>query len=776
MNTISLNKVAVLGAGVMGAQIAVHFANLGKQVILYDLVSEDAPNALVEGSLKSLTKLQPNPFAVKSAIHLVQAANYQDDLAQLMQCDLVIEAISERFSWKVDLYQKITPYLNEQSVLATNTSGLSIEHLAEVLPDKIRQRFVGMHFFNPPRYMKLVELIPHANTSKEVLHALEGRLTSDVGKGVIIAKDTPNFIGNRIGVFALLTVLHHAEQFQLHPDQVDALTGPLIGRPKSATYRTLDVVGLDTFAHVVQTMHDGLPNDPWHAFFKLPSWIKELVNKGALGSKTKAGIYKKIDGKICVFDIKEGHYRPANTRAAESLKTLLKGKKPQALLLTLKNSELPEARFLWHCYMDLFHYCAYHLDNIAHSMRDVDLAMRWGYGWQQGPFELWNMQGWSLCANDIQQSIQSNKNMVNTPLPEWCGQAPSTLRLYGQSEPHPVYARQYFPDRVYGQAEREITTHFETDAVHYWSVEKNIGVLSFKTKKNTINLAVLEGVQEAIRYAEKDHRALILWQKYDADFSYGANLAEVTTALKEGKRDLVSQTIACFQQTAMALRYAKIPTIAAPRGRVLGGGCELTIHCQQVVAALETYIGLVEVGVGLIPAGGGTKEFAYRASQQAQGHDLNARIQDYFNLIGQATLAQSGLEAKQVGYLQAKDAVVAHQDEILHVAHRYADALSATQYRPPVAQPIKVVGRDGHANILAQLANLCEGQFISDHDYLIGDKLAWVMCGGDLDAGQQVTEDWLLGLELDVFMQLLDTPKTQERIQYTLKNGKPLRN
>ncbi len=604
-NAVSIRRVAVLGAGVMGAQIAAHLANAEVPVVLFDLPAKDGdPNGIVTKAIASMAKLSPAPFAVKERAALIQPANYDQHLEELRNCDLLIEAIAERPDWKAALYQRITPYLNDRAILATNTSGLRLSQLAESVPENLRSRFCGIHFFNPPRYMALVELIPCQTTDPAILDQLETFLVSTLGKGVVRAKDTPNFVANRIGVFSMAATIHHTQAFGLSLDLVDALTGPAIGRPKSATYRTADVVGLDTMGHVFKGSALTLQDDPWRQYFNPPAWLTTLIDKGALGQKTKVGIYAN-KGKQ-VLDPATGEYRDAGAKPDEAVQAILKIKHPAEKFAALRASSHPQAQFLWAIHRDAFHYAATLLADIADNARDVDFAIRWGFGWSMGPFEIWQAAGWKQVAEWIEEDIAAGKAMTRTPLPAWVRQVDGVHRpegsysaaedAYKPRSTLPVYQRQLYPEPVLGEAPPHYgETVFENTGVRLWTTGDDLGVLSFKSKMHVIGDDVLDGVLEALKIAEQRFSGLVLWQT-TAPFSAGANLAQAVPVLMAGDLVTFENTVAKFQQTTAALRYSAIPVVAAAQGLALGGGCEFLMHCDRVVAALESYIGLVEVG------------------------------------------------------------------------------------------------------------------------------------------------------------------------------------
>ena len=792
MKTKNIRKVAILGAGVMGAQIAAHFANAGIAAILFDLAAkEGAKNGIVNKALAGLKKLKPAPLGQASALSLIEPANYQEDLEKLKQADLIIEAVAERMDIKKSVYDMVEDYINEDAIFATNTSGLSINELATVLPSSLQSKFCGVHFFNPPRYMHLVEIIPTDNTKADVISDLEAVLTTVVGKGVIIAKDTPNFIANRIGVFSIVSTMYHGAQFGLPFETIDALTGVLIGRPKSATFRTADVVGLDTLAHTINTMKNGLPNDPWHAHFEQPAWMQTLIEKGALGQKTRAGVYKKKGRDILVLDTESGEYRAQNVELDPRVVDIMKKGQPQDRLTDLHGlTDSPQAQFLWSIFRDLFHYCASQLDSIADTARDIDFAIRWGFGYAQGPFETWQASDWNRMVSLIVDDIDAGKTMASSPMPSWVmkiegahtadGSYSAAESTFKPRSSAVIYQRQLFPDLLISEqgahAKYAGETIHEDDDIRIWHQGDDIAIASFKTKKHIIAEGVLKGLRKAVAMAEKDFKGLIVWQTAEP-FTLGANLAPAAVAITAGQVDAVEQSVDFFQQTSQTLRFSSVPTVMATRGMALGGGCEFSMSATSVVAAFETYIGLVEAGVGLLPAGGGLKEIARRTAKESFGKDLYPMLEHYFKKVAMAAVAGSASEAKEIGFLKADTEVVINAKEILHVAKAKVNYLHSKGYVPPAnEQAIRVAGEPAIANMEMILANMIEGNMISEHDYEIAKRIAIVMSGGYVDADSLVTEQYLLDLERKYFMELIQMPKTLARIEHTLTTGKPLRN
>ncbi len=807
-----IKKVAILGAGVMGAQIAAQCINVGMPVILFDLPSKSDDgkpinkNAIALKAIEGLKKLKPSPLGLSENANLIQAANYEDDLSCLAECDLIIEAIAERLDWKHALYEKVSPHIPQSAIFATNTSGLPIGELAKGFSGDLKKRFCGVHFFNPPRYMHLLELIPATDTDPIVLDALEAFMTSTMGKGVVRAKDTPNFVGNRVGVFSILAVFEEAKKFGLGFDEVDAITGSKLGRAKSATFRTSDVVGLDTMAHVIKTMENALQDDPFSTLFKVPDVVSQLIAKGALGQKTKAGFYRKDGKTVLVLDTATKEYKPSTATIEPLIERILK--KPIAERLELlRNTDDPAAQFLWAIYRDIFHYCAIQLGSIAESAREIDFAMRWGYGWDKGPFEDWQAAGVSQIANWIKEDIDQGKALCKEPLPAWVFTGPvadkqafhtpegswsASSNRYMPRSSLPVYQKQIFRAPLLGDGSPDPrtagTTVYENPDLRAWVDDHQPDVLiaSFKSKMNTFSPDVLNGIQKAVELAELNYSGLVIWQPTSlrlgtpgGPFSAGANLEAALPMVMKGGPAGVEPFVKLFQDTMMRVKYSQVPVVAAVSGVALGGGCELVMQSSRRVAAIESYIGLVEVGVGLLPAGGGLKEAAIRA---AQGVSLAGNINylDFtkaaFENAAMAKVSSSAQEAMKMAYLQKGDIIVPNVYELLALAQSQVKAMEYSGYRPPIPTLIPVGGRSVASTVMGQVVNMRDGGFISEHDAHIAQKIIEIITGGDVDAGTLVTEDWLLKLERQAFVELIGHPKTMERIMGLLQNGKPVRN
>ena len=805
----AFSKIAVLGSGTMGGQIAAHFANLGFDTMMFD-TSEEA----LSKSIAMMKKLKPTPFASASVSRLIKTSTYEN-LDALSSCDFIIESIVENLDIKKQLFKQISPHVNDNAILVTNTSGLSIQKIAESSPEKLRSRIFGVHFFNPPRYMPLVELIRTSYSDEVLLNKAEGFITSALGKEVVYAKDSPAFVANRIGVFSFMAVLKHAENFNLAADTVDALTGKRVGRPASATFRTLDVVGLDVMSNVVKNIYENAKDDPWIELFKIPDWIEALIEKGSLGSKTRKGIYEKVGKDIYVFDPKDGEYRLSDKAISSKVKKILKDSGSiENALLELSKSDDPQAQFLWSVHRDVFHYTAFHLEHVAETARCVDLALKSGFAWQKGIFEQVQITGWSQVRELLNTDIKEGKTLSTQPLPAWVMDQPFVYSDEGAFNPnknqfiprsaHPVYERQLNKALLSGEKQNQLEVLIDGESTKLIDIGNGIASVSFKTKMNVLSASVLTELPECLDYLESNDFHALVFRQEQEHFCAGANLYEVISAIKLGllekdpgvtskakkkafevmhpelpklgKLYSIKNTVRMLQDLLMRLKHGKILTIAAVDGLALGGGCELLLHCNKVVASMNSYIGLVEVGIGGIPAGCGSKEMALRAYLNKESDDIFPLLSKHFEQIAMAKVSVSALEAREMGYLKSEDVIIANPNELLYVAKHQALAMLESGYRPPLDDTFKVVGKAGYANIMAQVANLFEGHFMSEHDKYCISSLAKVMTGSLVEENTVVNSKMILDLERKYFVELLGTQKTQDRIEFMLRNSKPLRN
>ena len=805
----AFSKIAVLGSGTMGGQIAAHFANLGFEVVMFDTSHE-----ALSKSLNMMKKLKPTPLASQSVIGLIKTSTY-DTMDVLSKCDFIIESVVENLDIKKQLFSNIAPYVNDDAVLVTNTSGLSIQKIAEHSPESLRSRIFGVHFFNPPRYLPLVELIRTSFSDEKLLHKAEGFITSALGKEVVYAKDSPAFIANRIGVFSFLAVLKHAENFSLSADTVDALTGKRIGRPASATFRTLDVVGLDVMSNVVKNIYENAKDDPWVELFKLPDWIDNLIAEGSLGSKTKKGIYEKIGKDIYVYDPASDQYRLSDKTISSEVKKILKENgNIENSLLTLSKSDDPQAQFLWSVHRDVFHYACYQLEHVAETVRCVDLALKSGFAWQRGIFEQVQLTGWSEVRDSLNVDINNGAALSSESLPSWVldksfvysdeGAYDPNKNQYTPRSSHPVYDRQLLKPLLKGEKQHQQEILLDGESTKLVNIGDGVASISFKTKMNVLSSSVLTELPKCLDFLEDNGFNALIFKQEQEHFCAGANLYEIISAIKLGllekdpgvtskakkkafelmhpelpklgKLYSIKKIVAMLQELFMRLKHGKILTIAAVDGLALGGGCELLLHCNKVVASMNSYIGLVEVGIGALPAGCGSKEMTLRAFTNKESDDIFPLLSKYFEQIAMAKVSASALEAKEMGYLKADDVIIANPNELLYVAKQQALALLDSGFKSPLDSTFKVVGKAGYANIMAQVTNLHEGHFISEHDNHIVTHLAKVMTGSKVEENTTVNSQMILDLERKYFIKLLSTKKTQDRIEYMLRNSKPLRN
>jgi len=805
----AFSKIAVLGSGTMGGQIAAHFANLGFEVVMFDTSHE-----ALSKSLNMMKKLKPTPLASQSVIGLIKTSTY-DTMDVLSKCDFIIESVVENLDIKKQLFSNIAPYVNDDAVLVTNTSGLSIQKIAEHSPESLRSRIFGVHFFNPPRYLPLVELIRTSFSDEKLLHKAEGFITSALGKEVVYAKDSPAFIANRIGVFSFLAVLKHAENFSLSADTVDALTGKRVGRPASATFRTLDVVGLDVMSNVVKNIYENAKDDPWVELFKLPDWIDNLIAEGSLGSKTKKGIYEKIGKDIYVYDPASDEYRLSDKTISSEVKKILKENgNIENSLLALSKCDDPQAQFLWSVHRDVFHYACYQLEHVAETVRCVDLALKSGFAWQRGIFEQVQLTGWSEVRDSLNMDINNGVALSSESLPSWVldksfvysdeGAYDPNKNQYTPRSSHPVYDRQLFKPLLKGEKQHQQDILLDGESTKLVDIGDGVASISFKTKMNVLSSSVLTELPKCLDFLEDNGFNALIFKQEQEHFCAGANLYEIISAIKLGllekdpgvtskakkkafelmhpelpklgKLYSIKKIVAMLQELFMRLKHGKILTIAAVDGLALGGGCELLLHCNKVVASMNSYIGLVEVGIGALPAGCGSKEMTLRAYTNKETDDIFPLLSKYFEQIAMAKVSASALEAKEMGYLKADDVIIANPNELLYVAKQQALALLDSGFKSPLDSTFKVVGKAGYANIMAQVTNLHEGHFISEHDNHIVTHLAKVMTGSKVEENTTVNSQMILDLERKYFIKLLSTKKTQDRIEYMLRNSKPLRN
>jgi 3-hydroxyacyl-CoA dehydrogenase len=797
-----IKNVAVIGSGIMGSGIACHFANIGVQVLLLDIVPRELSpaeiqqgkslndsavrNRIVNESLTKAIKSSPAPLYHTSFASRIQTGNLEDDISKISTADWIIEVVVERLDIKKQVFEKLEKFRKAGTLITSNTSGIPIGFMSEGRSEEFQKHFCGTHFFNPPRYLKLFEIIPGPKTDPEILEFLRGYGEKFLGKTAVLAQDTPAFIGNRIGIFSIMSLLHSVKGLGLTVEEVDKLTGPVIGRPKSATFRTVDVVGLDTLVHVANGIAENCPQDERHDLFALPEFITKMMDNNWLGSKTGQGFYKKekkADGtsEIHGLDLESLTYRGSKKSSFATLeltKTIDSVIDRFPILVSGKDKA---GVFYRNSFGALFAYVSHRIPEITDGLYKIDDAMKAGFGWGHGPFQIWDAVG---LAQGIEMA--ESAGAVVAPWVKEMSKAGATS-FYTVKEG----ATQYYdiPSgkhlKIPGQEAfiildnlRESKAVFKNSGVVVADLGDGILNVEFRSKMNTIGGDVLAGLNKAVDLAEKDFRGLVVGNQ-GANFSVGANIGMIFMMAAEQEYDELAMAIKYFQDTMMRMRYSSIPVIAAPHGMCLGGGCELSMHADKVVAAAETYIGLVEFGVGVIPGGGGTKEMTLRASDLYHKDDVEVNVlREHFLTIGTAKVSTSAYEAFDTGILQkGKDVVVVNKDRQLATAKSYALMLAESGYTQPIERTdIKVLGQQALGMFLVGTDAMKEGQYISEHDKKIANKLAYVMSGGDLSEASKVSEQYLLELEREAFLSLCTERKTLERIQHMLKVGKPLRN
>ncbi len=804
----NIKKIAVIGSGIMGSGIACHFANIGVEVLLLDIVpnaltdietkkgltldSKIVRNRLVNDHLANALKSKPSPIYHTKFASRIKTGNTTDDMPQIATCDWIIEVVVERLDIKKLVFEQIEKYRKPGTLVTSNTSGIPIHFMSEGRSEDFQAHFCGTHFFNPARYLKLFEIIPGPKTSKEVLDFLTIYGEKFLGKTSVVAKDTPAFIGNRIGIYGIQSLFHLVKQLDLTIEEVDKLTGPVIGRPKSATFRTVDVVGLDTLVHVANGIYDNCPTDEQHELFKLPEFVNKMMENKWLGSKTNQGFYKKSptpalpEGKggkpeILSLDLNTLEYRAAKKASFATLELTKTIDKPIDRFKVLVKGKDKAGDFYRKSFAGMFAYCSNRIPEISDELYKIDDAMKAGFGWENGPFEIWDAIG-------VEKGIEIMK-AENLEPATW---VLDMLAAGNQSFYSVKEGATYFYNigtkaqvKIPGQDSFIILNNIR-EAKKVWSNSDAIiqdlgdGILNleFQSKMNTIGGGVLQGINKAIDLAETQFQGLVIGNQA-ANFTVGANIGMIFMMAVEQEYDELNMAIKMFQDTMMRMRYSSIPTVVAPHGMTLGGGCEMSMHADKVVAAAESYIGLVEFGVGVIPGGGGSKEMALRASDLFRKNDVELNVlQEYFMTVAMAKVSTSAYEAFDLGILQkGKDIVVVNKDRQIAEAKKHALLMAEAGYTQPIRRTdVKVLGKQALGMFLVGTNQMVAGKYISEHDLKIANKLAYVMAGGDLSEPTMVSEQYLLDLEREAFLSLCTERKTLERIQFMLTKGKPLRN
>lgn len=782
-----IRKVAVLGSGTMGSQIAAHCVNAGLEVWLLDLKDDgDNPNKIVEENIKKLQKMNPDPLGLPEYAGRIKPGNFEDDLNKLSEVDWICEAIVEKMDIKKDMMSRIEEVRQEDTIVSSNTSGLPIGKIGEDCSDEFQEHFLGTHFFNPPRYMKLLEVIPTEQTSDEVVDYMTRFCEKTLGKGVVLCKDTPNFIANRIGIFSMASIMPYFFDGSFRAEEIDFLTGTLTGYSKAATFRTADMSGLDVINHVATNLYPAIPDDERREVFKLPETFRKMVEEGKHGNKAGEGFYKKVQtdsGKqYKVIDPESFEYEPQIDPEFESAsKAKEKYDSPGGRLKFMVSRDDKAGRFLWDIHCDLLLYAANRIPEITESPESMDRAMKWGFNWELGPFERWDAIGVKESVERMQEEGREVPDSVYTMLDSGREQFYEKDKgtVYnlatGEAEPLSPPAKGALTVASLKASDKKV---MDNESAALYDMGEGVALFEFRTKKYTLGFELVQSLQQACDMVKQDFDALVI--SHDGDnFTYGANLMEAMGAWRQGQKNQVKQAAKSFQDTAVGLRYQPFPVVAAPFGRALGGGVEFILHADKVVAHHELYAGLVEVGVGLLPAGGGTKEMLKRTMDELvedEQVDPIPNIKEIFKTIGMAKVSESAQKAKRLGYLRDSDVIVMNRDLVISAAKEEARTLADVGYQPPAKPKIKVMGKKGFSSLKLMLYIMHESRFITDYDKVIAEKVAWVISGGELSEPQEVPEDYILKLEREALLELLEDERTQARIEHMLKKGKPLRN
>lgn len=797
-----IKKVAVLGSGVMGSQIAAHFANIGVEVLLLDIVPRELTDAeenaglslddkkvrnrIVESAFQSALKMKPAPFYSKSFAQRVERGNMEDDMERISEADWVIEVVVERLDIKKSVFEKVEKYRKAGSIISSNTSGIPINSMLEGRSDDFCKHFLGTHFFNPPRYLELLEIIPSKSTDSELVDFLMDYGKRFLGKKTVLCKDTPAFIANRIGVFSIMSLFHTVKDLGLSVEAVDKLTGPVLGRPKSATFRTCDVVGLDTLVHVAKGVQENCPNDEHREVFEIPDYVQKMVENEWLGSKSGQGFYKKVKDKegnsqILSLDLNTLEYGEQEKVRFDIIGEVREMDDLKEKTKRLFNADGKAGEFYQKTFLELFSYISFRIPEISNELFRIDEGVKAGFGWQLGPFESWDAVGLKSACEAMKSKGIAYAEWVDQLLES--GKDSFYKIAKGEKLYYDIQSGEY--QSIAGKEDLLVLSNIRSENTIWKNkgatiVDLGDGILNleFHTKMNTIGPDVIKGINHAIDLAEEKYRGLVIYNE-GQNFSAGANVGMIFMMAVEQEFDELAFAIKQFQKTMMRIRYSSIPVIAATHQMALGGGCELSMHSDKVIAHAETYMGLVEFGVGVIPGGGGTKEFALRLSDSLTEGDIRTnRFRESFLTIGQAKVATSAYEAFELGYLRKGiDEVVVSRELQLGRAKAAAITLSENGYSQPVPRKdIKVLGQEALGLVYVGANSMKSGNYISEHDQLISEKLGYVMAGGDLSEISEVSEEYLLSLERKAFVELCMKKKTLERLQSMVTKGKVLRN
>ncbi len=798
----NISKVAVLGSGIMGSGIACHFANIGVEVLLLDICpkelnenevkqnlsldSKKVKNRIVNDMFQKCIKSRPSPIYNKKFLDRIKLGNFEDDIDKINEVDWIIEVVVEKLDIKKSVFDLVDKYRKTGTIITSNTSGIPIKLMNEGRSGDFKECFAITHFFNPPRYLNLFEVVPGPDCKKEILDFLLDYGEKFLGKTPVLAKDTPAFIGNRIGIFGIMSLFHQIKSGEYSVEEVDKLTGPAIGRPKSATFRTADIAGLDTMCHVANGVYEKCKDDESREVFKLPDFLQKMLNNNMLGSKTGKGFYKKIKddngkSKILALNLNTFKYNEQKKVSYETLKNARKCKKRDEKFKTLISGNDKASKFYEENFARMFGYIQNRIPEISNDITSIDAALKTGFGWKDGPFEIWNYIG-------VKEGVKLMKKFDLKPA-EWINEMikKNTNNFYrindGFREYYDINSNSF--NKIAGQDGFIILKNTPENKV-IWSnnearlidIGDDILNLEFGSKMNSINQNIIKALDKSIDIAEKDFKGLVLGNESD-HFSAGADISVIFLAAIEQEYDELNFFMKMFQNTMMKLRYSSIPVIGAPHGYTLGGGCEVCLHCDKLIAYSETYIGLVEVGVGLVPGGGGLKEMALRASDKFRPNDVEVNLlQEYFINIGMAKTATSGFEGFDLDYLvKGRDHIIMNKKNQISTAKQTAINMYEMGYTKPIKRTdIKVLGKQALGMMYVGADSMLAGGYISEHDKKIANKIANVLCGGELSQATRVSEQYLLDLEREAFLSLCGERKTLERIQYMLKNGKPLRN